>query len=44
MGPIQLRFAAMISFKKLLGKEEKFYDLLEASAEEARLSTEGYIV
>ncbi|HEY8993855.1 MAG TPA: DUF47 family protein [Lacunisphaera sp.] len=29
----------MISFKKLLGKEEKFYDLLEASAEEARLST-----
>jgi uncharacterized protein Yka (UPF0111/DUF47 family) len=30
----------MISFKKLLGKEEKFYDLLEASAEEARLSTE----
>jgi uncharacterized protein len=30
----------MISFKKLLGKEEKFYDLLEASAEEARLSTQ----
>jgi uncharacterized protein Yka (UPF0111/DUF47 family) len=30
----------MFSFKKLLGKEEKFYDLLEASAEEARLSTE----
>jgi uncharacterized protein len=30
----------MISFKKLLGREEKFYDLLEASAEEARLSTE----
>ena len=30
----------MISFKKLLGKEEKFYDLLEASAEEARVSTE----
>ena len=29
----------MISFKKLLGKEEKFYDLLEASAEEARVST-----
>ncbi|MBL9215759.1 MAG: DUF47 family protein [Opitutaceae bacterium] len=28
----------MISFKKLLGKEEKFYDLLEASAEEARVS------
>ena len=29
----------MISFKKLLGKEEKFYDLLEASAEETRIST-----
>jgi uncharacterized protein Yka (UPF0111/DUF47 family) len=29
----------MISFKKLMGKEEKFYDLLEASAEEARVST-----
>jgi uncharacterized protein len=30
----------MISFKKLLGKDEKFYDLLEASAEETRISTE----
>ena len=30
----------MISFKKLMGKEEKFYDLLEASAEEARVSTD----
>jgi uncharacterized protein Yka (UPF0111/DUF47 family) len=30
----------MISFKKLLGKEEKFYDLLEASAEEARVSAD----
>ena len=29
----------MISFKKLLGKDEKFYDLLEASAEETRIST-----
>ncbi len=29
----------MISLKKLLGKEEKFYDLLEASAEEAKAST-----
>ena len=29
----------MISFKKLLGKDEKFYDLLEASAEEAKVST-----
>jgi uncharacterized protein Yka (UPF0111/DUF47 family) len=28
----------MISLKKLLGKEEKFYDLLEASAEEAKMS------
>ena len=28
----------MISLKKLLGKEEKFYDLLEASADEAKLS------
>src|SRR5437016_688827 len=30
----------MISFKKLLGKDEKFYDLLEASAEEAKMSAE----
>jgi uncharacterized protein Yka (UPF0111/DUF47 family) len=30
----------MISVKKLLGKEEKFYDLLEASANEAKLSTD----
>jgi uncharacterized protein Yka (UPF0111/DUF47 family) len=30
----------MISFKKLMGKDEKFYDLLEASAEEARVSTD----
>ena len=29
----------MFSLKKLLGKDEKFYDLLEASAEEARSST-----
>lgn len=29
----------MISLKKLLGKEEKFYDLLEASAEEAKMAT-----
>jgi hypothetical protein len=29
----------MISLKKLLGKEEKFYDLLEASADEAKVST-----
>ncbi|HUJ45354.1 MAG TPA: DUF47 family protein [Opitutaceae bacterium] len=29
----------MFSIKKLLGKEEKFFDLLEASAEEARAST-----
>jgi len=29
----------MISFKKLLGKDEKFYDLLEGSAEEAKSST-----
>lgn len=28
----------MISLKKLLGKEEKFYDLLEASADEAKVS------
>ena len=28
----------MFSLKKLFGKEEKFYDLLEASAEEARVS------
>jgi len=30
----------MFSIKKLLGKEEKFYDLLEASAEEARVSVD----
>jgi uncharacterized protein Yka (UPF0111/DUF47 family) len=30
----------MISFKKLLGKDEKFYDLLEASAEEAKMSAD----
>jgi hypothetical protein len=29
---------SMFSLKKLFGKEEKFYDLLEASAEEARVS------
>lgn len=29
----------MFSFKKLLGKDDKFYDLLEASAEEAKAST-----
>lgn len=29
----------MISLKKLLGKEERFFDLLEASAEEAKSST-----
>jgi hypothetical protein len=29
----------MFSLKKLLGKEDKFFDLLEASAEEARAST-----
>ncbi len=28
----------MFSLKKLFGKEEKFYDLLEASAEEAKVS------
>lgn len=28
----------MISVKKLLGKEEKFYDLLDASAEEAKVA------
>jgi uncharacterized protein Yka (UPF0111/DUF47 family) len=29
----------MFSLKKLLGKDERFFDLLEASAEEARAST-----
>jgi uncharacterized protein len=33
------RLPPMISLKKLLGKEEKFYDLLESSAEEAKAST-----
>src|SRR5579871_4914296 len=31
--------SGMISFKKLMGQEDKFYDLLESSAEEARVST-----
>jgi uncharacterized protein len=31
--------SAMLSLKKLFGKDEKFYDLLEASAEEALTST-----
>lgn len=30
----------MISLKKLMGREEKFHDLLEASADEARVSTD----
>ncbi len=30
----------MISLKKLLGKDEKFYDLLEASAEEAKAAAD----
>jgi uncharacterized protein Yka (UPF0111/DUF47 family) len=30
----------MISFKRLLGKDEKFYDLLEASAEEAKVAAD----
>ncbi len=30
----------MISLRRLFGKEEKFYDLLEASAEEAKNATE----
>ena len=30
----------MISLQKMLGKEEKFFDLLEASAEEARASVQ----
>ncbi len=33
----------MISFQKLLGKEDKFFDLLEASAEEARNSVRALI-
>ncbi len=32
-------FISMISFKKIFGKDQKFYDLLEASAEEAHTST-----
>jgi uncharacterized protein Yka (UPF0111/DUF47 family) len=30
----------MLSFKKLLGKDDKFFDLLEAGAEEAKASVE----
>ena len=39
LGPAAITHAScMISLKKLFGKEDKFYDLLEASAEEARTS------
>jgi uncharacterized protein Yka (UPF0111/DUF47 family) len=34
---------AMFSLQKLLGKEDKFFDLLEASAEEARASVQALI-
>lgn len=33
----------MFSLQKLLGKEEKFFDLLEASAEEARVSVNALV-
>jgi uncharacterized protein Yka (UPF0111/DUF47 family) len=33
----------MFSLQRLLGKEDKFFDLLEASAEEARSSAQGLI-
>src|SRR5438309_9921678 len=36
-------FAVMFSLQKLLGKEDKFFDLLEASAEEARASVQALI-
>jgi uncharacterized protein Yka (UPF0111/DUF47 family) len=34
---------AMFSLQKLLGKEDKFFDLLEASAEEARVSVQALV-
>ena len=33
----------MFSLQKLLGKEDKFFDLLEASAEEARSSVQALV-
>ena len=33
----------MFSLQKLLGKEDKFYGLLEASAEEARTSVQALV-
>src|ERR1700679_2612031 len=33
----------MFSLQKLLGKEDKFFDLLEASAEEARASVQALV-
>ena len=33
----------MFSLQKLLGKQEKFFTLLEASAEEARTSVQGLV-
>jgi uncharacterized protein len=35
--------ASMFSLQKLLGKEDKFFDLLEASAEEARASVQALV-
>src|ERR1700722_4547621 len=36
-------FPPMFSLQKLLGKEDKFFDLLEASAEEARASVQALV-
>jgi uncharacterized protein Yka (UPF0111/DUF47 family) len=38
-----IRRNAMFSLQKLLGKEDKFFDLLEASAEEARVSVQALV-
>jgi len=33
----------MFSLQRILGKEDKFFDLLEASAEEARISVQALV-
>lgn len=40
-GPVCGRFSPMISFQKIFGKSDVFYDLLESSASHARQSVEA---
>jgi len=42
-GPVTISSNAMFSLQKLLGQEDKFFDLLEASAEEARTSVQTLV-